>query len=169
VRTVLLLVALVLGCVAFLAIAVRWGFERPLQAKLTERFYKSRHEYERLRDMIRDDGLATVMDSEGGFARHPYVYKTGRDVVGPKRAREYLSRLGELGCSRVDHDLDNGSVTFAFEAWGWLGEGWRVALRWSQEPPLRIVDTIDGLGPTPAGRPHPAVEVADDWYVLLLW
>ncbi len=144
---------------------------RPSQAELAGKFREHRGEYEKLRDMLKADGLLSVSQCGRQMGREPFQDRAP-ELVGIERERQadYERRLRSLGCPPVFAKND-GSVSFALAYWGAANHGWRISLVWSKAPPQPQIATIDEFVKQ-GGRSHSDEafsRVEGDWYLAIVW
>ncbi len=143
----------------------------PAQAELVAHFRQHRAAYESLRDMVREDGLVSVEDAGGRFARDAFSSK-GPEALGlsAERAADYRRLLSTAGGSSI-HVRSGGEIVFLAAGWGAANHGWRVSILWSKSEPVHLLPTIDDF--RKKGHPRDwesaSSRIDGEWYVSIVW
>jgi hypothetical protein len=144
----------------------------PKEKNLVEAFYAHRVAYERLRDMILEDGPVRAVYARFGVETtksglpHPPL-----EVNFPvNRYNEYLALLEQIGSADVFRAGENDSeICIAVWASGFGGDTRHVDTCWLDSPPANQITGLDAFYKTPKPR-HPAFKHIDgNWYLWADW
>jgi hypothetical protein len=155
---------------------VVWGFYiwvfPPKDETLIKHFNNNRDSFERLKDMLKADKEIGRISHYGISPKDSVVTKSPEEIGFPKeRYEEYLKILRELKVPNVTWVGED--LRFFIKGWGFVDNGWRIAIIWRENKPQQLVDNLyEACKRTPSSSQEweeAYRHIEGNWYLWIVW